>query len=266
MERADAEGKTGVVVWDFDRRAFTTVTRDSGLGESPIWLPDGVTLVVTSRPLLGSVGRLVTQRADGTGAPTPLSTAPIQQMNASAGEFAGSVTSDGAQVIYADLSTSESVNALDVSSRAVRVLVPNGRSPRLSPDGRWLAYRLLESGLAEVYVSPYPNIAGGRWQISTGGGTSPRWSRDGRELFYRGLGSRKSQMYALQIPAGATPGTVRPQLLFELPGLDQTEGVDDFDVASDGRFLIFRAAAPRPDVPKVIVNWFEDLKRSARNP
>jgi serine/threonine-protein kinase len=266
MERGDAGGKSGVVVWDFGRRAFTTVTRDPGLGESPIWLPDGASLVVTSRPLLGAVGRLVTQRADGTGAPSPLSTAPFQQMNASAGEFAGSVTPDGAQVVYADLSGSASINVLDVASKAVQVLVPNGRSPRLSPDGRWLAYRLLESGLAEVYVSPYPNVAEGRWQVSTGGGTSPRWSRDGRELFYRGLGSKRSQMYSLRMTAGATPAAVRPQLLFDVPGLDRSEGLDDFDVAPDGRFLLFQAAAPRLDIPKVIVNWFEDLKQRARSP
>lgn len=31
----------------------------------------------------------------------------------------------------------------------------------------------------EVYVRPFPNIDGGRWQLSTDGGTQPLWARDG---------------------------------------------------------------------------------------
>ncbi|OFW48526.1 MAG: hypothetical protein A3G77_13695 [Acidobacteria bacterium RIFCSPLOWO2_12_FULL_68_19] len=41
-----------------------------------------------------------------------------------------------------------------------------------------------ESGVYEVYVRPFPNVNGGRWQISSGGGTRPLWNRSGRELLY----------------------------------------------------------------------------------
>ena len=75
---------------------------------------------------------------------------------------------------------------------------PRARSPRLSPDGRWLAYRKSESGITDVYVSPYPNVASARWQVSTGGGASPRWSHDSTELFYRGLGSNRSHMFVCE--------------------------------------------------------------------
>jgi eukaryotic-like serine/threonine-protein kinase len=57
-------------------------------------------------------------------------------------------------------------------------------SPRLSPDGRWLAYVSTESGQAEVYVSPFPNTSTSRTHVSLNGGVEPLWSRDGRELFY----------------------------------------------------------------------------------
>ena len=56
------------------------------------------------------------------------------------------------------------------------------RSPRFSPDGKWLAYSN-ESGRDEVYVQPFPG-PGRKWLISTDGGINPVWSRDGRELFY----------------------------------------------------------------------------------
>ncbi|MFQ5859694.1 MAG: WD40 repeat domain-containing protein, partial [Anaerolineae bacterium] len=52
-----------------------------------------------------------------------------------------------------------------------------------SADGKWLAYASDESGRREVYVRPFPNVADGRWQISTDGGRSPLWAHSGRELF-----------------------------------------------------------------------------------
>ena len=41
--------------------------------------------------------------------------------------------------------------------------------PALSPDGRWLAYESNESGQVEIFVRPFPNIDGGKWQVSTAG-------------------------------------------------------------------------------------------------
>jgi Tol biopolymer transport system component len=57
-------------------------------------------------------------------------------------------------------------------------------TPEVSPDGRWLAYQSNESGEPEVYVRPYPDVDGGRWQISTQRGSRPAWGRNGRELFF----------------------------------------------------------------------------------
>ena len=56
--------------------------------------------------------------------------------------------------------------------------------PELSPDGKWVAYHSNESGEFQVYVRPFPDVHGGRQQISTSGGTRATWSRNGRELFY----------------------------------------------------------------------------------
>ena len=49
-------------------------------------------------------------------------------------------------------------------------------APAQSPDGRWLAYQSDESGQPEIYVKPFPNVDGGRWQVSTNGGYRPVWS------------------------------------------------------------------------------------------
>ncbi len=55
--------------------------------------------------------------------------------------------------------------------------------PRLSPDGRWLAYSSFETGTREVYLCDFSN-PGRRWMISDGGGEGPRWSDDGKRIYY----------------------------------------------------------------------------------
>ena len=57
--------------------------------------------------------------------------------------------------------------------------------PKISPDGRYVAYQSDESGKGEIYVRSFPDVTKGKWQVSSGGGNSPLWSPDGRELFYR---------------------------------------------------------------------------------
>ena len=54
--------------------------------------------------------------------------------------------------------------------------------PQISPDGRWMAYTSNESGQNQVYVRPFPEVEGGRWQVSTSGGDSPLWSPDGKRF------------------------------------------------------------------------------------
>ena len=61
----------------------------------------------------------------------------------------------------------------------------NERIPKLSPDGRWLAYSSDESGRQEIYVRPFPNTGDAKWQVSTNGGYFPMWAHSGGELFYR---------------------------------------------------------------------------------
>ncbi len=62
--------------------------------------------------------------------------------------------------------------------------------PRLSPDGRFLAYASDESDESysersafEIYVRPFPE-GPGKWQVSSNGGILPRWRADAKELYY----------------------------------------------------------------------------------
>ena len=49
-------------------------------------------------------------------------------------------------------------------------------APKLSPNGRHVAYVSDESGQTEVYVQPFPE-GGRKVTVSSGGGSQVRWSR-----------------------------------------------------------------------------------------
>jgi eukaryotic-like serine/threonine-protein kinase len=261
LESSTSQERQTIVVWDFGRHTLTPITRDSSVSEAPAWMPDGANLLFTSRLQLGALGRLFRQRADGAGTPTQITSGQLKQVYASGGEYPGAVLSE-TSVLYAVSGTdSDGIKRLDLKTGESEMLVPRGRTPRLSPDGRWLAYRTTESGISEIYVSPFPDVGRARWQVSTGGSSAPRWSRDSTELYYRGLGSNRSHLYVLKMGTAATLEGARPQVLVEVPD-SGSNTLEEFDVARDGRFLVLKALPQQPPIPHVIVNWFEVLKQT----
>jgi hypothetical protein len=108
-----------------------------------------------------------------------------------------------------------------------------------------------------VYLRAYPG-AGPAIQVSTGGGAEPAWSHDGSEIFYR----EHDRMMAVPFGPAQTPVPGRPRMIFEQPYLASGLGVADYDVASDGRFVMIRPVnIVREAALSVVLNWTEDLKR-----
>lgn len=130
----------------------------------------------------------------------------------------------------------------------VRIL-EQASSPRVSSDGRWIAYRW-----GAVFVQPLPN--GGRVvQVSPGTATEAVWSRDGRELYYR----EGARMLAVEIEGSTELRVSSPRLLFEgayEAGVFGSGGAN-YDVSPDGRFLmLWRSHA---DEINLVQNWFDEL-------
>jgi len=138
--------------------------------------------------------------------------------------------------------------------------------PRLSPNGKWLAYQSDKSGRYEVYVDTFtgaPSAASsgtrGNWQISTNGGTRPVWSRDGKELFFISA-DRKMMAVGMANAAGDKFDFVAPKPLFDVQ-ISGDPG-DQFDVSKDGRFLMPVPVQQGTTTPiTVIVNWTAGLKK-----
>jgi len=129
--------------------------------------------------------------------------------------------------------------------------------PRISPDGRWLAYYSSESGRPEIFVTSFPNRQG-KWQVSTAGGNFPRWRRDGREIFY--LAPDNSLMAVDVNSTGPTLEVGSARRLFELrarqfPVAGQSGYA--YDVSPDGhRILVNALLEEANEVPiTVVANW-----------
>jgi hypothetical protein len=136
---------------------------------------------------------------------------------------------------------------------------------RFSPDSRWVAYQSNESGRQEVYVRPFADPASGvrtdtlspQWQVSVAGGLFPAWRHDGKELYWVGPDGR--MMAAAIKITGETLQPGMPVALFPTRisggGLDVNTGGRQFEVASDGRFLINTVLDSAATPITLLQNW-----------
>jgi hypothetical protein len=145
-------------------------------------------------------------------------------------------------------------------------------TPRVSPDGRFVAYESSRTGTNEIFVRPTTG-GGEEVRVSPAGGIDPVWSRDGRELFFIAgdaltevLRSPTSQMMAAQVttsPKFAVSG-VRP--LFSMKDYMSVFGRSSFDVFANGDFLLLTTqsdSAAARSVPLVVrTNWASALGQS----
>jgi serine/threonine-protein kinase len=137
--------------------------------------------------------------------------------------------------------------------------------PKFSPDGHWIAYRSNELGSTEIFVRPFPNGTGVKWQISKDGALYAFWSNNGHELFYETQDHRIMVVHYGANGDSFIPGKPRQwsnQLLYY-------PGSVNLDIAPDGkRFAVF--AAPKDDQAKgsvrvtMLLNFFDELRRKLR--
>jgi serine/threonine-protein kinase len=263
MEVDDSEN-TDIWIHDLVRNTQTRLTFDPGPDRFPTWTPDGRRVVFVSGT------DLLAKSADGTGEVERLASG----MNLPV-PYAWS--QDGKNLLL-QMGQPSDIYVLSLGSDAKPqplIQTPFAESrPAISPDGRWIAY----TSSFEVYVQPFPEVNGGRWQISTDRGDSPFWSPDGRRLFYRRPGAVgvEGAMMAVTVESGQAfaPGT--PSVLFE-GRYDFVNGRTGFtgnargwDIAPDGqRFLMLKQETLENNpVANIVVvqHWFEELKRLVPSP
>jgi Tol biopolymer transport system component/DNA-binding winged helix-turn-helix (wHTH) protein len=257
-------------VQDLVRGTAARLTSLAGTNDSPVWMPDGSSLIFRS------VGQdnagFYAVHADGSGTPKRLA-------DLNSGIFPGSVSPDGKRFAVWDPSAGGTIwtHPIEIGPQGLRLGMsePIIRStfsppmltrtaPAFSPDGKWLAYCSLESGGIEVYVRPYPG-PGGKWRISNGGGTFPIWSPNRRELFFLARPSEKMMVTSYNT-VGDTFIPGEPRVWSERPLLDLGE-LSCCDIAPDGkRFAVVLNADGTSEYKPAssltfLLNFFDELRR-----
>ena len=256
----------GADIWVLDRvgGTFARLTT-AGLNTAPEWTPDGTRIVFKS---------VVVNRQSPALGRTPILWAPVD----------GSAKADTLFLAAADVEINEAILSPDarwlvlrtapgpkyprdifaVDLKGDRTLQPMATGPssetmpRLSPDGRWLAYQSDQSGRTEVYVRPFPN-EGARVQVSNAGGGEPMWDRTGRTLFYRA-------------PDGITAVPVMQGTAFSIGArklvLATTDPPDathqSYDVAPDGQHFLVLQRAGSEAKAIVVHNWRRELRETLK--
>jgi len=131
----------------------------------------------------------------------------------------------------------------------------------ISPSASYLAYESNESGRNEIYVRPFPDVEGGRWQVSTNGGTQPLWARDGQELFYW---APSGELVAVRVRTGPSFTSGKAEVLFGERSYHVGRFGRTYDISRDGtRFLMIKDDSPGAGTRElmVVLNWFEELER-----
>jgi eukaryotic-like serine/threonine-protein kinase len=251
--------ESDIWIWDLARNVPTKITNDPSADTMPIWTPDSARVVFSSRR--SGFPNLFVQPADGTGKAERLTEDNLTQ-------YPSAVTRDG-QVIYWEIGTETRLDVLMVPlAGANRTPVPLlkttaiERNPELSPDGKWLAHSSDENQPAaqEIYVRPFPNVGGGRVQISSGGGMYPAWHpRTGNELFYV---RPDGKLLAVPMRDGKPSGPAR----VVDGGFFVAPNPRSYDISPDGkRLLVIEDMTGVSGVSAqgmvVVLNWAEGLSR-----
>jgi Tol biopolymer transport system component len=255
-------GNSDIYILDLATENLTKLTFDESIDIQSIWTPDGKRIVFCS-DRGGSLYSIYWKASDGSGKAELLSSMPDW------GLMPWSWSHDEKNLLMVKIAGGPQFDIGMLSmekDRAIKSLLEEEYAegqPKISPDGQWMAYASNESGQLEVYVCPFPEVTGGKWQISTGGGDSPLWSPDGRELFYR---SNDSVM-AVSVETKPVFKYGSTETLFRGPyvTLGANEG-HPWDISPDGKkFLMMKQVGLEtsggPRKINIVLNWFEELKQ-----
>jgi eukaryotic-like serine/threonine-protein kinase len=184
---------------------------------------------------------------------------------------------DGSRLLFAV--RKGSMNSLWVSTLADRKTMPIGQiqsaeslSATFSPDGRWIAYASSERGGGVlspnrgVFVEPFPPTGAKRQAPKRLLDYHPRWAPDGNGIWYVPGAARPLILVPLRLQPSIVFGMPAEMTRAPLPGLLSLD-VRGYDVLPDGRIVsVSSSAAGATGFPlefRVVLNWFEELKRLA---
>jgi len=217
-------GQQDLWVLDIDTARATRITDDTRVKVTPLWSPDGKYIFYSA--LLDGDWPVYRKASDGTGKEellfryTPGAFVGLSDISAD-GKFL--VCGSGGVVLLVPLTVSDLAARKPVDYLRDEF---DDESGRLSPDGRFIAYRSDEAKPEryEVYVRPFDAAKPAddkKWQVSKDGVVAMlHWRNDGKEIFFRGQELDSDDLVVMAAEVETTSGfrVGAPKVLFRLPG------------------------------------------------
>jgi Tol biopolymer transport system component len=259
----------------FDLESGTATHLVKAPTEYPEWTPDGKRLVFTRACRVGSGTPSDVANDDS---PCGFYSSPLDQTappqiflpdrNALV-EIASSSLSPDGRTLVARVNLRANYDRdiwyrgpSDTTLKPLVTLPGNQFGPRISPDGKWVAF-WTDSRPSRVFVTPLMP-KGPIYQVSADAGEMPVWSDDGKRLYYLN-GANGSRILAATLRFSPTFMVTRRDTLFD-GGFDaRQEYVAAYDVAPDGRFALMLRRDPVPQLV-VVRDWQFELRERHKVP
>jgi eukaryotic-like serine/threonine-protein kinase len=251
------EANRDIWILDVAGGAERRFTFDPGRHDYPAWTPDGRSISFISNR--GGQMDLYIKPADGSGEEKLL-------LKTDQPKIEDHWTKDGRFLLFESTGpkTSGDIWALPFPAGTPAPLlqtpITEGQ-PRVSPDGRWLAYSSLESGTIDIWVRPFapgaPVGTGAKWLVSKDTGWRSLWRPDGKVLFFLSVTSR-AMAVDIDTSKGFQAGT--PRRMFTVP---PGGGIAGWDLSPDGKRFLLPVPVNTSGITTytVVVNWAAGLKK-----
>jgi serine/threonine-protein kinase len=254
----------GVGLWLVDDRMV--VTRQAvgsevarSVLDNPIWSPGDTALVFGTGDALHGRYWLFNRRLGTT---TNWFAAPAGRLPLSLDDW----SPDGRWIVMdapaGGAATHSEIWAYDTQHKTWVTVVAepaNVADARVSPDGRWIAYRSDIDGSDQVYLRPFMR-PGNAVRASPRAGAVPRWRGDGRELFFS---DATGAIVAVPIRDDGTPGPPTVALPSDARRLSPVLGISSytFEPTPDGAGFAYRGRAGHgTGGVTLVLNWPQLLR------
>ncbi len=224
-------------VWllDLARKTMSRVSSGGWSTATPVWVPDGSSVVYRSDREEGYFVVRKSLRGSG-GEEILLQTSNWVALN--------DCSPDGRFMLYTRPDPQNRLDLqvlplLDEPQPRPFLATPFGESgAQFSPDGAWVAYESDESGRPEVFIRRFPPTEE-KWQVSAQGARWARWREDGAEIFFIDAAGR---LMAVAVSLRGKPFIGTPVTLFSTRlsewALSSAPHAHYFPSANGQRFLV----------------------------